>query len=42
MARPLVVTTGGEVPADLLHRGYAIVGSVFDTDTSTWTWIAQQ
>jgi hypothetical protein len=42
MARPLVVVTGSEVPADLLQRGYAIVGSVFDTDTSTWTWIAQQ
>ncbi len=42
MARPLAIANGAEVPTDLLLRGYAIVAYVFDTDTSTWTWIAQQ
>lgn len=42
MARPLAIATGAEVPADLLGRGYAIVAYVFDTDTSTWTWVGQQ
>ena len=42
MARPLAVVTGADVPQDLLLRGYAIVGYVFDRDSLAWTWIAQQ
>ncbi len=42
MARPLAIANGAEVPTDLLRRGYAIVAYVFDPDTGTWTWVAQQ
>jgi hypothetical protein len=40
--RPLEVVTGTGVPQDLLARGFAIVGYIFDADTNTTTWIGEQ